>query len=50
MLTLLTIVLVILKAFGYITFSWLWVFAPLWMPFSLFILYFIIIFIVEIFS
>lgn len=32
-LGLLTIVLVILKAAGYLpTWSWLWVFAPLWLP------------------
>lgn len=28
----LTIVLVILKATGFIDWSWLWVFAPMWIP------------------
>lgn len=31
-LGLLTIVLVILKAFEVITISWLWVFSPIWLP------------------
>lgn len=31
-LGLLTIVLVILKAFEIITISWLWVFSPIWIP------------------
>lgn len=29
---LLTIMLVILKAVGYLDIEWLWVFAPLWLP------------------
>jgi len=28
----LTIIFVVLKALGYITWSWWWVFAPLWIP------------------
>jgi len=28
----LTMVFVIAKILGYVTFSWWWVFAPLWMP------------------
>ena len=31
-MVLLTIVFVILKAMGYLEWSWLWVFAPLWIP------------------
>ncbi len=31
-----TLVFVILKAFGYLNWSWLWVFAPLWIPVSIF--------------
>lgn len=34
-LVVLTIVFVLLKAFGKITWSWIWVFAPLWLPFAL---------------
>lgn len=32
-----TIVLIILKALGYIEFGWLWVFSPLWMPLAIII-------------
>lgn len=35
-LVLLTIVFVLLKAFGKIDWSWLWVFSPMWIPFVLF--------------
>ena len=34
-LVVLTIVFVLLKVFGKITWSWVWVFAPLWLPFAL---------------
>lgn len=34
-LTLLTITFVVLKALGYITWSWIWVFSPLWIPWVL---------------
>lgn len=30
--SLLTIVFIVLKLTGYITWSWVWVFAPLWIP------------------
>lgn len=35
--TLLTIVFVVLKALGYISWSWWWVFAPLWLPWLVFL-------------
>ncbi len=41
-LGLLTITLVILKALGYINISWLWVFAPVWLPVSLLAVLFLI--------
>lgn len=41
-LGLLTIVLVILKAFGKISIGWLWVFAPIWIPIGLLILVFLL--------
>ena len=34
-MVLLTCALVVLKALGHIGWSWLWVFAPLWIPFAL---------------
>lgn len=34
-LVVLTIVFVLLKVFGKITWSWIWVFAPLWLPFAI---------------
>lgn len=34
-MTILTIVLVVLKALEYIDWSWWWVFAPIWLPFAL---------------
>lgn len=34
--TILTIVFVLLKVFGYINWSWVWVFAPLWIGFAIF--------------
>jgi len=32
---LLTIVLLVLKALGYLDIAWLWVFAPIWIPIGL---------------
>lgn len=29
---LLTIVFIVLKILGYVTFSWWWVFSPIWIP------------------
>ena len=34
-LGLLTIILVVLKAMGYITLSWWWVWAPIWVPIAI---------------
>lgn len=34
-LVVLTIVFVLLKVFGKITWSWIWVLAPLWLPYAL---------------
>ena len=34
-LVVLTIVFVLLKVFGKITWSWIWVLAPLWLPYVL---------------
>lgn len=49
-LTVLTIVFVLLKVFGKITWSWIWVFAPLWLPFAIILIIFIGIKIAEIFD
>ena len=53
-LTLLSILFIALKLLDKITWSWLWVLSPLWMPIGigLFIIgiFFIIIFIVELFK
>lgn len=32
--TALTITLVVLKALGYITWAWIWVFSPIWIPYA----------------
>lgn len=37
-LIVLTIVFVLLKVFGKITWSWVWVFAPLWLPLAIIIM------------
>lgn len=34
-LTLLTMTFVVLKSLGHLDWSWIWVFAPLWIPFAL---------------
>lgn len=34
-------IFLVLKLTGYITWSWFWVTAPLWMPFSLFFIIFL---------
>jgi hypothetical protein len=36
---LLTIVFIALKLMNYITWSWLWVLSPLWIPFALLVLF-----------
>lgn len=35
LISVLTVLFVILKATGYITWSWWWVFAPIWIPASI---------------
>ena len=35
-LSIITVLLVIAKIFGYIDLAWVWVFAPLWIPLALF--------------
>lgn len=42
---LLTIVFIALKLTGYINWSWIWVLAPLWIPFAIAIISILIIFI-----
>lgn len=44
-LVVLTIVFVLLKVFGKITWSWIWVLAPLWLPYALIAVIGLIIFI-----
>jgi hypothetical protein len=35
---LLTVTLVFLKINNYVTWSWLWIFSPIWIPFAIFIM------------
>ena len=42
---LLAIVFIVLKLTGYITWSWWWVLAPLWIPFLIFISVMIVMFV-----
>lgn len=44
---LLTIVFIVLKLIGYISWSWWWVLSPLWIPFALFIVIAIIVIIIA---
>lgn len=39
---LLTIVFIVLKLMGYITWSWMWVLSPLWISFGIWVVVFII--------
>lgn len=41
----LTIVFVVLKLLGIVTFSWLWVLAPLWIPFTIWLVIVVVVFI-----
>lgn len=41
------LIFITLKLTGYITWSWLWVLAPFWIPISIGILIFLIVFIVA---
>lgn len=43
---LLTIVFIVLKLCNIISWSWIWVLAPFWIPESLFLVYLIILFVV----
>ena len=44
---LLTIVFIVLKLLNVIAWSWVWVFAPFWIPFGLLILFLIIMLIAQ---
>jgi hypothetical protein len=46
-LGILGLIFITLKLTGYITWSWLWVLAPFWIPISIGILIFLIVFIVA---
>lgn len=43
---LLTVLFIGLKLTGYITWSWLWVLSPIWIPFSLTLLLFLVFFVI----
>lgn len=43
----LAIVFIVLKLLGIVTFSWLWVLAPLWIPFTVWFVIVAIVFIVA---
>lgn len=45
---LLTIVFIVLKLLGYISWSWLWVLSPLWIPFAIALIFIIIAIIISI--
>ena len=45
---LLTIVFIILKLTGYISWSWMWVLAPIWMPIALVVVIFGIVMLVVV--
>lgn len=47
--TILTIVFIVLKLTGAITWSWIWVLAPMWIGFALLLLFFLITVIIGIF-
>jgi hypothetical protein len=44
------LIFITLKLTGHITWSWLWVLAPFWIPISIGLLIFLIVFIVALFS
>lgn len=46
-LGILGLIFITLKLTGYITWSWLWVLAPFWIPISIGILIFLIVFIIA---
>ena len=39
---LLTVAFIVLKLTGYISWSWVWVLAPLWIPFLLALIFFVV--------
>ncbi len=41
-LSVITVLLVVAKIYGYIDLPWVWVFCPLWVPFALFCAFMII--------
>jgi len=43
---LLTVVFIVLKLTGYITWAWIWVLAPLWISFAVFVVVFLILLLV----
>jgi hypothetical protein len=45
---LLTIVLLLLKVFGKISIGWIWVFAPLWVPFGLLLGFLMLVFVIAV--
>lgn len=47
LLGILGLIFITLKLTGYITWSWLWVLAPFWIPISIGVLIFLIVFIVA---
>lgn len=44
---LLTVAFIVLKLTGYIDWSWWWVLAPIWLPFSIVFIIFIIIYLLK---
>ena len=49
LLGILGLIFITLKLTGYITWSWLWVLAPFWIPFAIFAVICLIVFIVAMF-
>jgi hypothetical protein len=48
-LGILGLIFITLKLTGYITWSWLWVLSPFWIPFAILAVIFLIVFIVAMF-
>ena len=49
LLGILGLIFITLKLTGYITWSWLWVLSPFWIPFAILAVIFLIVFIVAMF-
>lgn len=47
-LGLLTIAFIVLKLMGYIAWSWLWVLSPLWIPFAIGFISFVVLMIIAV--